>query len=102
MKSKWFRSFVIVSLVAILLAATVPAMADNTPAPVDVSDLLIPDGPVSVDVAPALAQSSGQVDVVVQLVAQPLVVADGKNAKRTGGNLTRRQERLYLRQLNQN
>lgn len=102
MKSKWFRSFVIVSLVAILLAATVPAMADNTPAPVDVSDLLIPDGPVSVDVAPALAQSSGQVDVVVQLVAQPLVVADGKNAKRTGGNLTRAQERLYLRQLNQN
>jgi subtilisin family serine protease len=102
MNGKSFHLIVLVSLIALLLSATVPAMADNNPTPVDVSDLLIPDGPISVDVAPALAQSSGQVDVVVQLVAPPLVVADGKNAKRTGGNLTRRQERLYLRQLNQN
>jgi subtilisin family serine protease len=68
---------------------------------VDLSELILPDGPVSVEISPQLAQASGEVQVWVQLVDAPLAVANGLNAKQVGGRLNPRQQRSYLSQLAQ-
>src|SRR5574337_116017 len=88
-------------LLALTLSLALPVRADDQPPPPDVSDLLIPDGPISVEIAPQLAQATGEVDIVVQLVDAPLAVADGINAKQQGGKLNAAQQRNYLRQLAQ-
>jgi subtilisin family serine protease len=95
--SKTLRSIFIIVLA---LTFALPASAQDAP-PVDVSELLIPDGPVSVEVSPILARASGEVEVWVQLVDEPLAVAHGRDARQRGGNLTREQQSEYLRGLNQ-
>lgn len=87
-------------LLLLALSLALPASADDQPLP-DVSDLLIPDGPVSVDVDPQLAQATGEVQIVVRLVDAPLAAANGKNAKQLGGKLNAAQQRKYLDQLAQ-
>ncbi|MGE0581905.1 MAG: S8 family serine peptidase [Steroidobacteraceae bacterium] len=44
---------------------------------------------------PALAGAKGEVDVIVQLSGKPLAVANGQNAKRLGGLLSKAQQRTY-------
>ena len=41
-----------------------------------------------VEVAPELASASGQVEIVVRLVDEPLAVAVGESAKQKGAKLT--------------
>lgn len=95
--SKTLRSIIIIVLA---LSFALPASAQDAPS-VDVSQLLIPDGPVSVEVSPMLARASGEVEVWVQLVDEPLAVAHGRDAKQRGGNLSREQQSEYLRGLSQ-
>jgi subtilisin family serine protease len=84
--------FITLSLVLVMLVSSIgSAFADDEPP--DVSELLIPDGPIMVDVSPMLTQASGQVELVVQLLDAPLAVV--------GRNLNPGQQRNYLRQLGQ-
>lgn len=64
-------------------------------------DLVIPGGPVTAQSGSQLRAASGPVDVVVRLVDDPLAVASGANAKKSGGRLTPGQQRAYLTDLNQ-
>ena len=89
-----------VILVTLALSLALPAGASDGP-PVDVSELLLPDGPVAVEVDPQLVQAGGEVEVWVQLLDAPLAVANGRNAKQLGGKLNPAQQRSYLRQLAQ-
>src|SRR3990172_10888242 len=89
-----------VILVALALSLALPAGASDGP-PVDVSELLLPDGPVAVEVDPELVRASGEVEIWVQLLDAPLAVANGRNAKQLGGKLNPAQQRSYLRQLAQ-
>ncbi|MGH8286443.1 MAG: S8 family serine peptidase [Steroidobacteraceae bacterium] len=47
----------------------------------------------------ALASATGSVDVVVQLAGAPLAIANGENAKRVGGKLSRGQQIAHSEQL---
>jgi len=95
--NKALRSLV---LLILALSFTLPASAQDA-SPMDVSELLIPDGPVPVEVSPILARATGEVEVWVQLVDEPLAVAHGRDARQRGGNLSREQQNEYLRGLNQ-
>ena len=48
----------------------------------DVSDLIVPRGPVAASVDARLARTTGEVEIVIRLTDVPLVVAHGKNAKK--------------------
>jgi subtilisin family serine protease len=99
MNRKFIGMISLVLVMAVTFATISPATAqDELP---DVSDLVIPGGPVVVEVSPMLAQATGQIDVVVQLLDAPLAVANGINAKKQGGKLNAAQQRNYLRQLAQ-
>src|SRR2546426_754792 len=67
----------------------------------DVSNLIVPGGPVAAVVDSRLARATGEVQIVVRLADVPLVIANGKNAKKVGGKLSSAQQRDYLRQLGQ-
>ena len=95
--SKALRLFI---TFVIALSFALPTSAGEAPPP-DVSDLLLPDGPVSVEISPLLSQVSGEIEVWVQLVDAPLAVAHGRNAKQQGGQLNPAQQRAYLAQLAQ-
>ena len=79
------------------LSLVLPLKADDEE---DVSQLLIPDGPVPV-ASSELAHATGEVQIVVRLVDAPLSVANGPDAKQRGGKLSRAQQRSYLRNLDQ-
>ncbi len=51
---------------------------------------------------PALSGAKGEVDVIVQLSGKPLAVANGQNAKRLGGLLSKTQQRAYGQTLARN
>ncbi len=51
---------------------------------------------------PALSGAKGAVDVIVQLSGKPLAVANGQNAKRLGGLLSKTQQRAYGQTLARN
>lgn len=87
-------------ILALALSFALPASAQNVTSGED-SELMIPDGPIAIEVSPVLVQASGEVQVWVQMVDAPLAVAQGHNAKQLGGQLTPAQERAYLRQLAQ-
>ncbi|HMD82113.1 MAG TPA: S8 family serine peptidase, partial [Anaerolineales bacterium] len=88
------KLFNVLSLMLVLavVSSTVSLASAQDDQP-DVSGLLIPDGPVSVEVSPLLAQASGKIDLVVQLLDAPLAVG--------GGHLSAGQQRNYIRQLGQ-
>src|SRR5437773_4910242 len=67
----------------------------------DVSQLVLPGGPVQTNLTPRIFGLGGDIQVVVQLVEAPLAVAHGKNAKQVGGKLSPAQQRDYLVQLGQ-
>ncbi len=67
----------------------------------DVSNLLIQDDTSPPIIDPQLAGATGPVQLVVQLTAAPLAVADGVNAKQLGSNLSPAKQRTYLSQLSQ-
>ena len=67
----------------------------------DVSDLIVPRGPVAASVDARLARTTGEVEIVIRLTDVPLVVAHGKNAKKLGGGLSSAQQSDYLHQLRQ-
>ena len=79
------------------LSLVLPLKADDEE---DVSQLLIPDGPVPV-ASSEWAHATGEVQIVVRLVDAPLSVANGPDAKQRGGKLSRAQQRSYLRNLDQ-
>lgn len=69
----------------------------------DLSRLTISSPTTVAKIDDSLASASGAVDVVVQLAEAPLAIANGENAKRVGGRLSRGQqiahsERLRARQ----
>ena len=82
---------------SLALSLVLPLKADDEG---DVSQLLIPDGPVPV-ASSELAHATGEVQIVVRLVDAPLSVANGPDAKQRGGKLSRAQQRSYLRNLDQ-
>src|SRR5437870_3710779 len=65
----------------------------------DVSQLLIPGGPVQTDFGPRISGLAENIQLVVQLTDAPLALAQGKNAKQSGGRLSASQQRDYLVQL---
>ncbi|QSR30634.1 peptidase S8 [Nocardioides sp. S5] len=92
------RLVTFVSVIALGALGVTPSNA--TPSgPSDVSDFLIPDGPVTTDVDPRLKDATGKVSVVVGLADQPLAVAQGKDAKQRGAALSKGQAVGLLRQL---
>ena len=69
----------------------------------DVTRLLVPGGPVASSVVPlkalvepGLAEATGEVEIVVQTLDTPLVVAHGEHYKQFGGRMTRNQQREHL------
>jgi subtilisin family serine protease len=83
----------------IALTFVLPASADEEPP--DVSGLLVPDGPVTTEVSPMLAQATGEVEVWVELADAPLAEAQGRHARQVGGQLDGGQQRAYLDDLRQ-
>src|SRR5207247_7582034 len=90
--------FAVLALVGMIGASPATAVAAQHAQTPDVSNLLVP-GDVSVFVDPELSQTTGPVQLVVQLATAPLAVAYGVNAKQLGGKLSPSQERDYLNQL---
>ncbi|HEX9430531.1 MAG TPA: S8 family serine peptidase, partial [Candidatus Bathyarchaeia archaeon] len=90
--------FAVLALVGMIGASPATAVAAQYAQTPDVSNLLVP-GDVSVFVDPELSQTTGPIQVVVQLTTAPLAVAYGVNAKQLGGKLSPSQERDYLHQL---
>ena len=92
--------FLYLALIA-LLALTMVIPAGATPVLPDVvidPELQLSEPVEAID--PALSQLTGEVEVVVQLEDAPLAVANGANAKQTGGKLNPGQQRQYTRNLN--
>ena len=81
--------------VALGVLAAVPAAAQQPGATVDVSGLALdtPAGLAKVD--SSLGSASGDVEVVIRLVGEPLAIANGPNAKRIGGVMSRAQQREH-------
>jgi subtilisin family serine protease len=92
------RSTLLVSLCSLLV---LPASAQDVSTPVDVSQLLVPDGRMTVTVQPQLARAMGKVKVVVRLLDASLVEAAGKNAKQKGSQLNPAEQRKHLERLAQ-
>ncbi|PYJ96658.1 MAG: hypothetical protein DME23_19600 [Verrucomicrobia bacterium] len=83
----------------VLLLATAALSLGAEPSPVvDVSNLALPAGTAAV-VDSRLKQAVGEVEIVVRLGDVPLAVAQGEGAKRSGGRLTRVQQREHVSQL---
>ena len=78
--------------VALGVLAAVPAAAQQPGAPVDVSGLALdtPAGLAKIDAS--LGSASGEVEVVIRLAGEPLAIANGPNAKRIGGLMSRAQQ----------
>jgi subtilisin family serine protease len=72
--------------------------AQNGP---DVSQLTVAEAEVLTNVQPQGVTQVGNVQMVVQLVDAPLGVANGRNAKQSGGRMNPAQQREYLIQLGQ-
>ena len=86
-------------LCLVLLLATAALSLGAEPSPVvDVSSLALPAGTAAV-VDSRLKQAVGEVEIVVRLGDVPLAVAQGEGAKRSGGRLTRVQQREHVSQL---
>src|SRR5438876_2185859 len=86
-------------LVPLLATAALSLGAEPSPV-VDVSNLALPAGTAAV-VDSRLKQAVGEVEIVVRLGDVPLAVAQGEGAKRSGGRLTRVQQREHVSQLSQ-
>ena len=87
--------------VALGVLAAVPAAAQQAGGPVNVSRLKL-STPVGIDkVDASLANSSGEVEVVVRLAGEPLAIANGPNSRRVGGVLTRSQQTEHSARLRQ-
>lgn len=84
---------------ALITAGSASPADAAPPAPVDVSDLLLPGGPVTSWVDSRLAAASGKVQVVVRLVDAPLAVAAGAEAKQKGSALSKAQQVGVVRKL---
>src|SRR5256886_14327479 len=86
-------------LCLVLLLATAALSLGAEPSPVvDVSNLALPAGTAAV-VDSRLKQAAGEVEIVGPLGEVPLAVAQGEGAKRSGGRLTRVQQREHVSQL---
>ena len=90
------------ALLGLGLCATLAVRADEQ-AP-DVSGLSLPGGPVTSEAVPlkvvvdsGLADATGEVQVVVQTLDTPLVVAHGEHYKQYGGRMTGDQQREHVR-----
>src|SRR5213594_983160 len=97
---QFISAFVLMTLISTSPAAMAPVHALlNTP---DVSNLLFPSDDMSSPIVdPQLTGAAGPLQLVVQLSAAPLAVADGLNAKQLGSKLNPAQQRNYLNQLAQ-
>ncbi|HZF30241.1 MAG TPA: S8 family serine peptidase [Gammaproteobacteria bacterium] len=67
----------------------------------DVSDLAVPGAPLAADASSRSFAAAGEIQVVVQLSAESLAVANGRNAKQTGARLDAAQGRQHLLRLDQ-
>ena len=97
---QFISAFVLMTLIS-TSPATMAAVHGllNTP---DVSNLLFTSDDTSAPVVdPQLTGAAGPLQLVVQLSAAPLAVADGLNAKQVGSKLNPAQQRNYLSQLSQ-
>src|SRR6266571_2417328 len=97
---QFISAFVLMTLIS-TSPATMAAVHGllNTP---DVSNLLFTSDDTSAPVVdPQLTGATGPLQLVVQLSAAPLAVADGLNAKQLGSKLNPAQQRNYLNQLAQ-
>src|SRR5262245_57056763 len=96
---EFLAAFALMSLIS-ASPATMAAVGAvlNTP---DVSDLLFTSDGSAPVVDPQLTGATGPLQLVVQLGAAPLSVADGLNAKQLGSKLNAAQQRNYLSQLGQ-
>jgi subtilisin family serine protease len=90
------------ALLGLALSVTFAVRADERGD--DVARLLVPQGPVASSVVPlkafvepGLAEGTGEVEIVVQTLDTPLVVAHGEHYKQFGGGMTRNQQREHLR-----
>src|SRR5213594_4363519 len=97
---QFFAAFVLMSLVSTSPATMAAAHALlKTP---DVSNLLFTSDDTSAPIVdPQLTGATGPLQLIVQLSAAPLSVADGLNAKQLGSKLNPAQQRNYLNQLAQ-
>src|SRR6059036_3741835 len=97
---QFISAFVLMTLISTSPATMAAAHALlNTP---DASNLLFTSDDTSAPVVdPQLTGATGPLQLVVQLSAAPLAVADGLNAKQMGGRLTPAQQLGYLNQLAQ-
>jgi minor extracellular serine protease Vpr len=86
-------------VLAFVLTAIVPALANSGTPSVDVSQLQVPEGTASGGPGPLLLQPSGEVQVVVTLADPPLATAVGEQAKQQGSKLNGLQQNSYLSQL---
>lgn len=68
-------------------------------ASLDVSRLAVRGTPLAHRIDRALLQAKGPIDVVVQLTGAPLAVANGENARRQGGLLSRGQQIAHSQKL---
>src|SRR2546426_1219403 len=97
---QFISAFVLMTLIS-TSPTTMAAAQDllNTP---DVSNLLFTTDDTSAPIVdPQLTGATGSLQLVVQLSAAPLAVADGLNAKQLGSKLNPAQQRNYLNQLAQ-
>src|SRR5213594_3476098 len=97
---QFISAFVLMTLISTSPATMAAAQALlNTP---DVSNLLFTSDDTSAPIVdPQLTRATGPLQLIVQLSAAPLSVADGLNAKQLGGKLNTAQQRNYLNQLAQ-
>src|SRR5437867_10405188 len=95
---QFISAFVLMTLISTSPATMAAAQALlNTP---DVSNLLFTSDDTSAPIVdPQLTGATGPLQLVVQLSAAPLAVADGLNAKQLGSKLNPAQQRNYLNQL---
>jgi subtilisin family serine protease len=80
-------------------ALAVSYSAATTP---DLSRLTIGGTPVTQRFDPELRKNTGTIEVIVQLAGIPLAVANGENARRAGGLMTRAQQMEYSRAIRRN
>src|SRR5204862_4622973 len=95
------RAFVLKVLAIAVVIAHVLVHDVSAQSIPDVTDLALSGGSVQTAVTPKIFGLQGDIQVVVQLVDPPLAVAQGKNAKKVGGQLSAGQQRDYLDQLRQ-
>jgi len=95
------RAICSILLVTTFLVTEALAQSAVTIEKPDVSSLAVPNGAIPTTSAPRIATAGPSVQLVVQLSDAPLAVVHGKNAKKTGGNLSTAQQRDYLVQLEQ-